>query len=171
MSEKIIEAALAVPLPDDFELSEKMTNNLALELVSELTSPALVLERYGLTVPQFTKLSKTNQFKTLYREAKSLWESDKNAKERIQAKAAMLVEDTMLDVYKMSTNETVAPAARIDAFKTLAKMGRVSGEYAKGEADVGSQFSISINLGGQDDTKVIVEAPMNQMEETLDAAL
>lgn len=143
-----------------------VTSKLALEIAAELSPAHEVIQRYGLSTSEFALVASTPKFRQLYKEARAYWGSDSNAKERIQAKATMLVEDSMLEMFAIIHNKTLAPAARIDSFKTLSKMARTSGDAKDEGAAVGSQFSITIDLGGSnaDNQKIVVEAPLDEDE-------
>lgn len=142
---------------------DKMTNQLALELASKLQPPAKILVKYGLTDAQFNRLAATPQFQQLFREARQYWESDKNAAERVRAKCTMLVEDSLLEVFKMVHDEGLAPASRLDGFRTLAKMAGVSGDGRGDGSALGERFSITINL--DKDRAVTIDGATGKPEE------
>jgi hypothetical protein len=125
---------------------DKATNQLALDMAAKLQPPAQILAKHGLTEQQFVLLSQSPEFKRLFKEAKSFWESDKNAVERVRTKCSMLVEDSLLEIYSMVHDPEMAAAARLDSFRTLAKMAGVSGDAKEGVMGAGQQFSITINL-------------------------
>ena len=69
------------------------------------------------------------------------------AKERIRQKATTLVEDSLITVYQMIHDDTSTATAKLDSFRTLAKMAGVGGD-ARTEGS-GARFSVSIDLGGE----------------------
>lgn len=141
------------------ETVEAISHKLAAELAAELSPPEDVIARYGLTIAQFAQIAKNPQFKQILAEAKSIWQSDSNAKERIQAKAAHIVEDAMLEMSQIVHDRSKPVTARIDGFKHLSKMAKVDGGRDDALVDVGSKFSIVINLGDDPADKVVVDAP------------
>ena len=126
---------------------EKISGQLAMDLVAKLKPPAEVLAKYDLTVEQLAALAETPQFRLRLKEAKVAWNSDDNAPERIRQKATTLVEDSLITVYQMIHDDSLSATAKLDSFRTLAKMAGVGGD-ARTEGS-GARFSVSIDLGSE----------------------
>lgn len=155
-------------LPYQFTMDiipESATSGLALELVAGLSAPAKILERHGISPTQFKLIAKTPAFKQLYREANSFWNSDKNAADRIKAKSQMMVEDSLIDIFRIIKDERANPASRLDSFKQLSMLGGVSGTQKQEGGGSGEKFSISINLGDSPAEKVVVDVDVPHIEE------
>lgn len=129
-----------VEFPANFEQS-----HFAFELAADLHDQKDVLKRHGITQKHFKALMKSNEFLSQFEEYKREWQSPKNVKERIQMKAALAVEDGMLELYHLFKDRDKAPAARLDAFKQFVQLsGSTPG---KEESAGGSGFAITINVG------------------------
>ena len=74
------------------------------------------------------------------------WKSPMNVKERIRLKAALAIEDGLIDMYQLFRNPDLAPAARLDAYKQLIALSDTAPRRDEG-GDGGSGFSITINVG------------------------
>jgi len=129
---------------------ENLSSQLAYDVASKLLTVDDILVKYELTREEFMRLVKTDEFKKLYAEAKLAWEGD--AKARIQAKAAMAVEDSLLTVHSMLVNDMVPATARLEAFKQLKSIAGV--EPDKKETGTGAHVAISINLGDAGGTTI-----------------
>lgn len=138
------------PLYVDPVRLDKVSSQLALELVAGLQDTEQILERYDLTTQQFAKVAATPRFRTLYREAKELWQSDANAQERIRAKALSLVEENLLTLFKISNDIDENTGQRLEATKQLTDIAGAKPQKT-GEVAQGSRFSVTINLGDADD--------------------
>ena len=136
----------AVPNPIDVPV-ENLMNKLAAELAAGLSPTKDIAKRYMLTVSQLARLMKDTQFRAMYKEAKTLWESDTNSRQRIRVKAAMALEDSILPIYSIIHNENSPPPAKIDAFKQLAVLADAVPRADKGGGQLGDKFSVTINLG------------------------
>jgi hypothetical protein len=119
-----------------------MTAGLAFDIASELISTDDVLAKYELSKTQLTKIMRTNEFKTLYKEAKLAWDSD--PKTRVRAKAQMAVEDGLLPVHRILHDEMMTPQARLDAFKQLTSLADLGPKKEIGDA--GGRVAITINV-------------------------
>jgi hypothetical protein len=96
-------------------------------------------------------------FRTAIREAKSMWKSDLNVKQRIQVKAAMLVEDSLLDVFAIIKNENMPAAAKLEAFEKLMKTADLAPRAGNGQVAAGGGFKISIIMGDTPAQQVTID--------------
>jgi hypothetical protein len=120
---------------------------LALEIVSGLSKASDVLARYGMTEAQFREKLQNPQFKQLLRDTKQVWQSDLNVKERIRLKAALLVEDSLLGIFRMMGDKDSGPLTRLNAFRELARIASVEEKENKG-GGAGSKFVLNITVPG-----------------------
>jgi len=135
-----------LPLQTDTS-PEQVQARMAYEMAARLSDPKDILARYGLNANQAKKLFKTPQFKQLYREAKAVWEADTSVKERIRAKAAMMVEDSLLEVFGMVHNTEIAAPSRLDAFKQIMQVADLGPKRSDSDGASGPHFSLTLNLG------------------------
>lgn len=133
------------------DLMRRCTPNFIAELAARVNEPALVLEKYGIEPLELKFLRDIPAFRTAYREAAAFWKSDANTKERIAVKAAIMVEDSLFDIFDIVKNADSNLAARLDAFKQLKEIAQVDSKaVAAGMAagGTGQRISINIKLGG-----------------------
>ena len=155
-------------VPTTLSPTQMPMSQLALELIAKLEPIQNVLIRHNLTEPELKKLLKEPAFKQQIKEAKQYWDSPSNLRERVQAKTGMLIEDSVMEMYTLIHDSDLNPAARLDAFKTLARMANMEDPQKKevaqlrqtGEgASKDKRVMISINLGGED--SVHCEVPVH----------
>lgn len=123
---------------------ESKDSRLAMELIANLRPREDIAHAYGYSVTELAaKIKKDKGFRTIINEARRIWESDDNAKARVRAKAALLIEDGLLDIYSILTDPTVTPNVRVSSFESLAKVADVSTPTKEGG---GGGFRVVINL-------------------------
>lgn len=93
------------------------------ELVANISPPAEVIARYGLSANGLRAKMRDKMFLTAFKEAKSIWTSDLNVEERVKVKSRFMVEDGLADVFAIMKNETHIPQLRLEAFEKLMKAG------------------------------------------------
>lgn len=138
-----------VPLPEpggDLAISQT-DGRLAWEIAAEIAPIPDILKRFSISPADFKNKLKDPMFRTAIREAKSLWKSDLNVKQRIQIKAAMLVEDSLLDVFAIIKAEHMPAAAKLEAFEKLMKTADLAPKAGKPEGTGSGSFRINIHLG------------------------
>ena len=129
---------------------------LAVELAVELSPVEDILARHGITKDELRQKLKTQAFRQMVVDAKRVWSSDLSSVERIRLKSRVLVEDSLLELYKMFHSQQVAAPARIDAFKSLARVAAVDNTGKDGAAEV-DKVRININIGDSQ-SPVTIEA-------------
>lgn len=118
------------------------------ELAAKIQEPADILDRYNLSAEEFKELSKTDAFKSAYKECKQFWDSDANIKERIAAKAAFMLEDSLLELHTIFHDGTKNGTIRLDAFKQMTVLAKVNGGEQKDQvAGTGQAININIDMG------------------------
>tara|TARA_R110002167_G_scaffold6249_9_gene28571 strand:- start:10590 stop:10913 length:324 start_codon:yes stop_codon:yes gene_type:complete len=101
-------------------------------------------------------------FSNIVDNAREIWSSDMNVKERIRTKAALLVEGSLLDMYGLVSDPGVNGAVRNASFVNLAKVAEVDGS-GRGSGGDGNGFKLIINLPSQD--PITVQAIEGQVED------
>ena len=154
-------------------------SQLALELVAKLDSTENILARHNLDAARLKQLLQEPAFKQQLKEAKQYWKSPEAIRERIQQKTGMLVEDSIMEMYTLVHDADLHPAARLDAFKILARMANLEDPQKKEIADtrikedkidMKKQVQININLGGDDDIHRSVTVGASVDTDSADAA-
>lgn len=121
------------------------------DLVSNIKPGAEVLASYGLTAADLRAKSQNALWAGAFREAKRVWNSDMNAKTRIQLKAQFLLEDSLPTLFRIITTEGTSINSKLEAIEQLTKISTVT-NVPKENATM-EKHNITINIGG--DTKPI----------------
>jgi predicted transcriptional regulator len=152
-------AFLIDALKEEKEVAELEANSEIVEIAVQLRPVPEILKQYDLSRKDLVRKLKDPMFRDMVRQAKSLWNSDLSVKERIRLKSQILVEDSILEIFSMVHNRDNAIPARLDAFKQLARVAEVDSPD-RSNADTGSRFTVSINLG-EKMSPVIIEGDSN----------
>lgn len=147
-----------VPIPErggERALSQT-DGRIAWEIAAEIADIPTILARYGLTPATFQKKLKDPMFRGAIREAKALWKSDMNVKERIRLKAAFLVEDSILDIFAIIKNEQMPVAAKLEAFEKLMKTADMTPKTGVQPATAAG-FKVVIQMGDSPGQQVTID--------------
>lgn len=128
---------------------------LAWELVANISPLGDIMRRHGLSFDDYDEKKRDPIFKAAVQELTRHWNSDLSVTQRIQLKAALLTEDSLLDIYAMVKDKEVGVGNRLEAFGALAK----AGEVGTTKKDVGAgapTVKVVINVPGK--TGVTVDA-------------
>ena len=128
------------------------------DLVSNIKPSADVLSSYGLTVADLKAKSQNALWAGAFREAKRVWNSDMNAKTRIQLKAQFLLEDSLVTLFNIIKQEGVSINSKLEAIEQLTKISTVTN--VPKENATSEKHNITINIGGDSlPIKVTAEIP------------
>ena len=119
---------------------------LILELAAGIRKPQDILDQYGLTAQEFATKAGNPAWAAAFRETKKVWNSDMNTQTRIRMKAAFLLEDSLLPLFRIIKADNMPVAARLEAIEQLTKISTVTN--VPKEAGGGEKHSIVINIGG-----------------------
>ncbi len=122
-------------------------SRIAFELAADLCEPEDICERYSIEKADLAAKLQNPVFIQMFKEFKAIWKSDLSVKERIRIKSMTLVEDSLLDIHGIVTDDSRSTSARLDAFKSLAKVATVDAPD-KEAADVGQRIAINISIPG-----------------------
>lgn len=142
--------------------AEWLKPNLAMELAAGLRPAAQIAERYGLTPQDLRELLGYPPFRAMVRDARQTWTNDMNAEQRVRAKAALAVEDTIPDLHGIIVDSSVRPRERNDAFAKLARVAQLDAPPMAGVT--GSNFSVTINLPGGEPITVVPNTSPQTLE-------
>ncbi|MFI5397586.1 MAG: hypothetical protein ACHQ9S_18775 [Candidatus Binatia bacterium] len=129
---------------------------LAWELASDITPVSDLLTRYGISLNDFKKKLKDPMFRGAIREAKSIWKSELNTQQRIRVKAALMAEDSLLDVFAIVKNESQPAAMRLEAFEKLLKSADLVPKAGSKDQGNAGAFKINIILGSTPAEQVVI---------------
>lgn len=136
---------LTIDSQELLENNELALRSLALELAKSIVEPEELLQKFGINLNEYEKLSATHSFKKMLNAAILEWESAKNTKARIGLKSQKIIEEALPRLYQDMLDTDSPLSARTALFTQIAKIGGL-GQEAAGEK-TGETFSISINLG------------------------
>lgn len=143
----------------EFNALSDSDSRLAVEIAVQLRPVPEILKQYNISRKDLVRKLKDPMFRDMVKQAKSLWHSDLSVKERIRLKSQVLVEDSILEIFSIIHNKDNAIPARLDAFKQLARVAEVDAPD-RSNADTGSRFTVSINLG-ETYKPVVIEGDSN----------
>lgn len=121
---------------------------LAWELVANINSLGDIMRRHGLTFDEYDAKKRDPAFKAMLDEYRKRWNSEMSVNQRVALKAALLTEDSLLDVYAIIKDAEASPGQKLDAFGALARAGEV-GVTKKETGPAGAPVQITINLPGR----------------------
>lgn len=141
---------------DVMETINDIDSRLIADLVANIRQPADILAQYGITVEQLASKMRSPLFFGHFRDTQRLWNSDMNAQQRIRAKAAFILEDTLPQLHKIASGQQVPVNAKLAAIEQLTKISTVA--HVPKEASAGGEkHSIVINIGGDKQPIIIAE--------------
>jgi replicative superfamily II helicase len=121
-------------------------NQLIADLVANLKPRTEILKRYGLTEADLVARARNPEWSSRFRQMHAVWNSDQNIKERIRTKAAYLLEDSLVPLFRIIAGSGTH-AAKLQAIDQLTKISNVA-HNPKDEAPAGGGSRITINIGG-----------------------
>lgn len=127
---------------------------LARDVAIQMVDLPVILEKHEITPEQYAKLQENTFFKQLVTQAAIEWNSPASTNQRLALQAAALLEDHMPDMASRIKNTQEPLPGVVQAAALLTKIAGI-GEAAKGPAEPGEKFTITINMG---DTKQVIEA-------------
>lgn len=148
------------PKERTLNIADWLKPELAMELAAKLQPVEVICLRYGLSTHDLQQLLEYPAFRAMVRQAKETWSSDMNAEQRVRAKAALAVEDTIPDLHGIVVDEKVQPRQRSDAWAKLARVAQLDAPPAPGGS--GGQYNLTINLPGSD--TIAVSAPVIDLD-------
>lgn len=146
--------------------TEVITHKLAGEMASGLLSTPEILTRFDLSVAQLKLIAKDERFKKMFWEAKAIWNGSENVQERIRQKSALLLEDSLMPLYKVIHDLNVAPGARIDAFARLQSIANMQ-PSKEGDGTKKEAFILNITMGETEKT-ITIDAESRYDDEEAD---
>jgi hypothetical protein len=137
-----------VPMPEHGgeKAISQTDGRIAWEIAAEISDIPSICTRYGMSMSDFKGKLKDPMFRMAIREAKALWKSDLNVKERIRLKAAFLVEDSILDIFAIIKNENMPAASKLEAFEKLMKTADMAPKAGASNSPAAG-FKVVIQMG------------------------
>jgi hypothetical protein len=135
---------------------EQRLRALARELAMGIKDVETILKDHGLRRKELDGLLRSPYFKMMYDDALAAWNSNLNARQRVDVKTMIMVEEALPEMYALLMDRTQPLAGKVELFKTLqrgAGIGQVTGSVSDA-----NKISITINMGS--DHQLMVEKPM-----------
>jgi hypothetical protein len=156
--------------PQDFQKA-----HFASEIACDLGELDDILFRHQITREHLSLLTTQTEFNKMLEEFQREWASPMNVKERIRLKAALAAEDGLEDMYMIFKDGSMAPAARMEAYKQIVTLSDTAPKRDVNESG-GNGFSITINVGkntgespanalvieGEAAAEVVISAPVDE---------
>lgn len=120
---------------------------LIFDLVSNIRPRKEILDMHGLTVADLAAKAKSKLWAGAYRETERVWNSDMNAKTRIQLKAQFLLEDSLLTLFNIIKADGISINSKLEAIEQLTKISTVTN--VPKENALMEKHNITINIGGE----------------------
>lgn len=119
--------------------------SLARSVAMDLQELDDILKAHQLSYEQWAEIAANPRFQAFLKSAVEDWNKPMNTPERIKLKALAMVELGLEEMWKQLHSDKEPLTARVELFKTIAKMGAVDVEKRVDEG--GEKFSVVINLG------------------------
>lgn len=120
-------------------------NQLMADLVANLRPAAAILGHYGLTREQLAAKARNPEWAARYRQIELQWNSDQNLRERIRAKAAFLLEDSLVPLMRIISG-SASHSSKLEAIEKLIKISTVA-HVPKEHEQPAEQRRIILNIG------------------------
>ncbi len=130
---------------------------LAWELTAHILPLGEIMKRYNLDFDGLAEKKRDPVFRSVIEDYARSWNSSLSAQDRIRIKAALLVEDGLLDIYRILKSPETVAAAKLDAFAALSRAGDV-GPSKKDSVGGGERFAVTINLPGSQPVHIDAQA-------------
>jgi len=140
---------MALPPSVDRELTEVDISRLAREISRNLKPLELTLDHLRITSAQWERIQDSPIFKQRLVEEAAVWSAStkKSIEDRISTKAAVMVEELLIEAVGMVQNEELPGVARVQSLNFLAEMAKLGDKAVRDDGS--GRVQININIGGQ----------------------
>lgn len=122
---------------------------LAWEMVTNIVPLGDIMRRHELSFDELELLQRDPVFKRMLGEFRKHWDSELSVNQRVALKAALLTEDSLLDVYGIIKDQNSTPGQKMEAFGALAKAGEVGVARRPGDEVTQTPVHITISVPGR----------------------
>lgn len=143
---------VAAPSPlargPQWQLDDTTITRLAVEMAREMYTIPEILDRFSIDAEIFrTRVRPHPSFERAYLEARAIWTSSSNARERVQLKAGTLFEDWMAEADQLFHDKSQPLSAKVEMLKTLGKVAGFDHSDKAPTVAPGDRVVVEINLG------------------------
>lgn len=146
--------------PRTNKFSDLTLVQLAREIAMNIQSIETILETHQIDDETWNKIKITPRFTSLLESETAAWNSAVNTHERVKLKSAALVEDWLPEAYARMSDPTENLNAKTELGKLVARLAGMGLSNANITDASGERFSVTINLGGDNNLKIEKEMPM-----------
>jgi len=148
-------AQLPVPEPS---LSEGILIKLAREIAMDIQPLDNILRDNGLDQDQWDAIQNNTRFRMLLETETSAWGSALNTQERLRLKSAAALEEWLPELFTRMNDRGESLNAKVEAGKLISRWAGV-GMGGSQSIEGGEKFSVTINLGADNQIKIEKEVP------------
>lgn len=127
---------------------------LAREIAMDIHELPMILKQFGVEPDEFEKIKSDEFFQQTLGSMLAEWNSATNAEKRVRFKAAASIEEGLLELHHAAVDKNQPLNHRVLAMKFIADLAGL-GQEEKTQQASGPGFSITINMGGQQQPLVI----------------
>lgn len=136
---------------------------LAREIAMDILPLEQVLTAHQIDSNEWETISKTPRFQDLLRSEVEAWQSAANTADRVKLKSLAFVEEALPEFYARAHDPRENLTAKVEVLKTVARFAGVGASNF--DAGVtGEKFSVTINLGADQQLKIEKEIPSKVIE-------
>lgn len=126
---------------------------IARELAIDLHDLPTILQHHSITENTWEVIRVHPRFNQLLAGELQAWQSAGNTHERTKLKAAAMLEEWLPEAYSQLHNPTQPLSARTELAKLISGIAGLGGRQGNGELAAGERFTITINLGADQQLK------------------
>lgn len=140
---------MALPERTERELTEVDISRLAREISRNLKPLDLTLQQLNISSDQWESIQNSPIFQQRIGEEAAVWSAStkKSIEDRISTKAAVMVEELLIEAVGMVQNEELPGVARIQSLQFLANMAKLGDKAVRDDGS--GRVSINILIGGK----------------------
>jgi len=148
-------AQVSVPDPT---ISEHILIKLAREIAMDIQPIDNILRDNGVDGDQWENIQSNTRFRMLLETETSAWGSALNTQERLRLKSAAALEEWLPELFTRMNDRNENLNAKVEAGKLISRWAGVGGTGTQ-TVEGGEKFSVTINLGADNQIKIEKEVP------------
>lgn len=148
-------AQVSVPAPT---ISEHILIKLAREIAMDIHPLDNILRDNGLSGEQWENIQGNTRFRMLLETETSAWGSALNTQERLRLKSAAALEEWLPELFTRMNDKDENLNSKVEAGKLISRWAGVGGTGTQ-TMEGGEKFSVTINLGADNQIKIEKDVP------------
>lgn len=117
-----------------------------------------ILDHHGVSPDDWDRIKQNPYFQNLLRAAVEDWEKASNTKERVALKALVCIEEAMPEFFARMHDKNDPLPAKVKALEVFSNLAGVGKSAKENTGASGEKFSVTINLGADEQLKIIGES-------------